>query len=362
MNKILVVILLSSVLLTSCWDERILEDLALITVITADLSDEGNIILGASYPEFSKGSNEAEAIIANKAWTTAEGIYKLSRLTDKLVIGGQAQVLLIGQELARQGISNILDTLQRNVEISSNLYICITEGKANDFLTKAFDDKPIDGFYISQLVRKQERINELPATSLSKFTNDFFSIRTDPILPYLILKDKEFEAARTGIFVDDKFVDSISTEETQLLIMLRNDGTSSQFTLNVNPDKNEYATISFVDSFTTVNVFREGEKLKFDVNLKMTADLIEYEARKIIHNEQTFNEIGKKFENHLQKVANEVIARLQREYGSDPIGLGEYARPFYNSDMELNKWREDFKASEINISVDLKIERDGDFE
>lgn len=348
--------------LTGCWDERVLEDLALITVITVDENDEGEgILLAASYPEFAKGAQEEESILAHKARTTAEALHKLSRLTDKIIVTGQIQVILIGEDLAKKGIHDILDTLQRNVEVSSTMLVCITEGRANDFLTTAFKDKPLDGFYISRLIRKQERINELPATSLHEFQNDFHSIRTDPVLPYLRVRKKEIDASETAIFLDDKFIGTITTEETQLLVMLRNDGTSSQFTIQLDQDENKHGTVSFVDSWAYVDVKKQDKQIFYDVTLKLKSEIIEYEGVEQIHDDNTFKEIGSKYGNYLEALANEMVITFKNEYGADPVGLGEYARSLYKRDTTIQEWRESFRNSEVNIKVEMLIDRDGDY-
>lgn len=346
-------------LLSGCWDEKILEDLALLTVIAIDIEENNNIILSASYPEFSIGAKEEESIIGITAESTGQGKHKLSRLTDKLVVSGQIQAVLIGEEFAKVGIEKALDTLQRDVETSSTLLVCITEGKASEFLKKAFDDKPLDGLYISKLIKKQERNNELPATSLHEFYNDLYSKHTDGILPYLRLKEKEIIAAETAVFVDDKFVSVLNTDETQILVMLRNDGTSSRFTLEVEP--NVFATIAFVDSNTEVITKNINDQLHFDVNLQMTSELVEYEGREDIHSDKKFKELSKKFEEHLNKISVEMVTRNQKLYGTDPIGLGEYARSHFPKEITLEQWREKFKESNLNIKVTLQVVRDGDF-
>ncbi|TMW72774.1 Ger(x)C family spore germination protein [Alteribacter natronophilus] len=362
MKKICLLIL-AAVLLGGCWDERPLEEMALITVITLDYDEEtDSLILAASYPEFStQAADDQEVIIANKARSTAEALYLLNGLTDKVIVEGEVQVMFVGEEMARKGLYPVLDTLQRNVEVSSNLYICVIEGKANELLTTAFEDKPLDGFYMARLIKKQEQINELPATSLNDFHSDYLSRHTDPILPFIKLKEKEIEASRTAVFVDDSYTTHVGTDETQLLVMLRNDGTSSQFTMNIDNDKKEFATIAFVTSHTDVDVHYEEGELGFDVMLDMKAKLIEYEGEEEIHSPEAFEELSSQFQNHLQQIAEDVVLSMQQEYGADPIGLGEYARPHFKKEISMEEWRSIFQDSQINLTVDLTITQDGDF-
>ncbi|MED4173674.1 Ger(x)C family spore germination protein [Halalkalibacterium halodurans] len=360
-----ILLILVAGFLTGCWDERILEELAMITILTVDVAEEDSpyLIVSATFPEFSKRAKEPETLISTKARSLREAMEKLNAQTDKKIVQGQIQVVLLGEEFARGGIQSTLDTLYRDVDVSAALYVCITEGRADELIARAFQDKPMDGFYLSRLIQKQREVNMLPATPLHQFQSEYLSKRTDPVLPYVHLGKNEAIAAETAVFFNDRFVESLNSMETQLLVMLRNDGTSSQFTKEIESGSPfEQMTISFVDSHTTVDVEeRGGEGWHFNVNLRLSAELTEYEKREHVLTDKKFAEIAEEFSRYLEKTCQEMVRRIHKQHQADPMGLGEYTRPLLPVDTSLEEWRKKFTASTMSITVDLDIIHDGDF-
>lgn len=366
MVKKWIVIVCFVLLLSGCWDERILDETGLITVITMDDNEEDieGILMTASYPEFVPGTKQQEVKLGHKARTTREALKNLNRLTDKQLVTGQIQVLLVGEDYAREkGVHHILDTLERDVEFSSNIHICVTEGKANEFLKKGHADKPLDGFYIAKLIEKQVKISELPATHLHVFEKDLHSNYTDPIAPFLRLKTKGISAAETAVFQGDRFVGVMGSEETQLLVMLRNDGTTSELTKQTIVDgKQMYATISFIGSHTDIKTSKKYGTFQFDIVLNVKASLLELEGTDVLlKGEEIFEEIGKQFSELLTKKTEEMVIKFQKEQKADPIGLGEFIRSSLEKDTTEKEWREQYLKSEINVDVKVNVVRDGDF-
>ncbi len=68
----------------------------------------------------------------------------------------QAHILLIGDELAKQGIHQILDPFYRGKDSNTASKIAITKGKAEDILSTEKDKSPI-AFFILQAIEGAEK-------------------------------------------------------------------------------------------------------------------------------------------------------------------------------------------------------------
>lgn len=127
-------------LLTGCWNRIEINDVAIVTAIGLDLVGGDRILLSLQVAVPSKlgptgassgGSNEKGSFVISETGSTVSEAYRnIQYKLSRRIFFSQSRVLLIGSDLAKKGISHIIDFHTRYQEPRINSFIMFTKGKA----------------------------------------------------------------------------------------------------------------------------------------------------------------------------------------------------------------------------------------
>ena len=131
-------------LLTGCWNRIEVNDIAIVTAIGLDLVDDDMIRLSLQVAIPAKlgpaggskgGSKERSTfVISDKGVTVSEAYRNLQMKLSRRIFFSQSRVLLIGEALAKKGISNIIDFYTRFYQPRMNSFIMFTKGNASEVI------------------------------------------------------------------------------------------------------------------------------------------------------------------------------------------------------------------------------------
>ena len=155
-KSILLVIIIISQLLTGCWDQVELNQIAIVSGIALDKMKDGKIRMTLLIPisranassSSSGGSNQTEKtmIISENGEGIMDTYEKVQEKLLRKIFLSQIEGVLIGESLAREGVSNVLDFFSRYRESKLRTYIFFTKGEQRDIFKTASDleKNPID--------------------------------------------------------------------------------------------------------------------------------------------------------------------------------------------------------------------------
>lgn len=129
-------------LLGGCWNKRELNELAIVTAVGVDKSDELVEISVQIVNPSQVASNKATSFQVPvftyhaKGKSLFDAIRKLTTLTPRKPYYAHAQIIIIGEEMAKEGMNSILDLFQRDAEGRSEFNIIVTqESTAQEILS-----------------------------------------------------------------------------------------------------------------------------------------------------------------------------------------------------------------------------------
>lgn len=134
------------ILLSGCWDKKELTDLSIVNAIGIDKTENGRYLLtfqiinpGNVAAEQSGGGGGSGGIPVTVYSTTGKNITDAARNASKeisrMVYYAHANLVVIGKELANEGIYPIFDALERDPQFRTTATIVISENyKAEDML------------------------------------------------------------------------------------------------------------------------------------------------------------------------------------------------------------------------------------
>ena len=128
MKKILTVIII--ILLSGCYNYKELNEIAIVSSISIDKKDNeylvGAQVMNVKNEKESKSSNVI--VFETKGKSIEEALRKMTTKSNKKLYGGHLGKLVISEDIAKEGIINIIDLFQRLPEIKDEFTITISKG------------------------------------------------------------------------------------------------------------------------------------------------------------------------------------------------------------------------------------------
>src|SRR5699024_3486273 len=134
-----IVLLISFILLTGCWDERLLKDHILILSVGYDLDDEKKLVKTVTFPNETNSSEQGGDPVKTETITVKGNTVKDAEIiteqySPETFDRSKTKVLLMGEDLAKDGIFPTLDSTYRDLRAPLSAKIAIVEGTAKDAL------------------------------------------------------------------------------------------------------------------------------------------------------------------------------------------------------------------------------------
>jgi Ger(x)C family germination protein len=279
------------------------------------------------------------------------------RRIDKKFLLGFEKVYIIGEEYAKNGINSTLDILFRTSEVRDTAMICVCKGKAEDILQYQVEGYPSSGDFIEGLIKYSSQFNFNPENY--KLVDAYIRLGAEGrnlIIPYIEVKEHGIEITGLAVFKKDKMINVIPKKDTKLLNLLRENKLMGMLSVEDNPKKYiEY----YGRSKRKVECFKEGDKYRFIINLKITGDLVTNEFdNKLIDNPKNRKEIEMKFSKQLEEELNQYVKVVQNDHKTDCFELGRVACAKYGRNTGVD-WDEIVSNSEIEVKASVMIDRFG---
>lgn len=353
--KRLVQILLLPVLLTGCMniDKRVLDDIQLATAYGYESIDDDQIEVTAVFPSYQPDKSVKNETVTAVSFLSKEMRIKHSLQSEKPLVGGKVEVSLYERKTAEKGIKDLMDTLQRDPSIGSNVYLAVIEGSPKEVLSKQYGNQD-NGIFLSNLIEQNIEARVIHKTNLHQFMYKLYAEGIDPVLPIIELKEGKINLKAIGLFDDDKLVDQLEIDEFFFLKILL-DRKSQQDAYALQFDEDKKAFIYNVGSIRKYDVPEPMTNSEIKITLKMKSSIREYRNGTL--NKKKIKEIEKAMKNKIEKKSEEMILEFQ-ELGIDPLGIGEEVRTRTRK-WDQKKWEDLYPNIKITVSAKVKLLESG---
>ncbi|PWK15927.1 Ger(x)C family spore germination protein [Tumebacillus permanentifrigoris] len=345
--------------------QRQLEQLGVISAISYDKGDQENILGSVVIPNFTETGQEKIDVLTGRGATSKELRFNLSRMSERKLVSGQIRVVLYGEKLAKSGIMPYSDTLFRDVEIGSQIDLAVTDGRAMDFFTKRYPDKPSVDIYLYRMLRKETEQHTLPKTNLYHFLHDVYDHGRDPVLPYLRLGKEDVIVDGVAVFRDDVMVGRLDPEETRMLSYLQGGAALGEVDFKLE-EKNQtgeqvHAVIMYMDFKRKVDISEKQGHPIFNLKFAIQGAISEYSGDADLEQEPNLRKLETALKSKLERSMSGVLRKLQQEYRSDPLGLMELYRSkgFVTDEEEPKRLSELYSKAELQVKVEVTVLQTG---
>lgn len=371
MNKITMLIgsIIAILLLTSCWDSRLLKDHSLILEIGYDLNDDETISKTVAFPEetVSNGTQEGgqseSEVITTIGKTVGAADIELERHLAQRFDRSKAQILLIGKKLAKHGIFKTLDSMYRDPRGPLNASVAVVDERAEEGLKVKKDQSFFKSEFYFGLLNSAEEDGIIKRQNVQSICPVLLSGRKDIMLPYIkVIGDKDAFIEGLALFSGDKMTGNLTNDQSIISLILTEE-VKKNVKLNVRisddeeDEQSNYVTFIIVKEKRDFNVFVESDKVKTNLDFYLRLEIDEY-PKNNLQKQTEVEKLERQIAEQLKKLALETIETVQ-EANSDIFGIGERVRAHHYELWKSIDWKEVYPEVPIDVRFEVEITRHG---
>lgn len=368
--------------LSGCVGKREINDLAIVMAVGLDKGEsDGMIKITAQIARPADARGQTGAPSGNTGdpiWSASaegksifEAIRNLATFSSRRVFWAHNHVIVINENLAKEGIRDIIDFFTRNNELRMRTWVVVTPNKASQVVSTMTGLEVIPGEAINKLFRYSPIAGVAPRTQMIDLQEAYLSVSSEPVLARVRIIDRgvsnkkpgeagsveQVELAGAGVFKGDKLVGTLSSEQARGLLPFIQKVESGVVVLPCNGDKNKPITVELKDLNMEVIPSIKNGLPHFSLKLKVYANVVEAACSFSIEDKGQVHLLEKELDKKLKKNVQTVVKKAQEDFHSDFLELGKVFHNQYPAEWKKmkNRWSDIFPDTKVSISVKSEI-------
>ena len=366
---VLIVITLFILLISSgCYNYKEINDMAIVSSIGIDKDNKNDKYIVSAQIMNSKESEDSEdsqiTVYTKEGDTVHEALRNITLKSPRKLYGNHLSKIVLSEEVAKEGIDNILDIFNRITEVRNEFIITIVkEDKASDVLKVLTTTESIPAEYVKLSLKIADKTSGLTyATKLDEFISLYLKKGIDPVVPVLKIDKKEKKGTTINnitttnpiskIVIEDLAVTNKGKLETYLkneevigYNFLRNQIQKMIIPVKCD-DENNYASISILKNKTKSNAAKKDNKYIINFNINSEAIITEYNCKKDLTDEKVIKKLEKDTEKKIKRYIKKSLNK-QKETKGKFLGL---ERIIY---LDYPKYKNEDYSVKYNVNVNL---------
>lgn len=380
--SVLLSVLLFLSLLSGCWSRRELNELGIAVGIGVDKAKNGYRVTvqvvspGEIVATKSGGNRTPVTVYEATAETIFEGIRKITTKSSREIYLAHLRVLVIGEQLAREGIQQALDHFSRDHEVRTDYFVIVAkESSASDVLKvlTPIEKIPANNLYLS-LDTSQKLWAPTATITLDQLISDLVSEGNNPILSAVTVVGKQVgqhqqnieQTAPPGylkytglaVFKKDKLVGWLNEKESKGFSYIT-DRVKNTVGPMACPNGGKFA-VEVIKSKTKIKGKMMNGDPQIHIDIKVEENIGEVQCQVDLTKREIIAELESLAEKRITAIVMNSVNKVKK-YKADIFGFGDAihrADPAAWKSLKEN-WDERFVNVDVSVSVDTKIRRIG---
>ncbi|WP_276736664.1 Ger(x)C family spore germination protein [Bacillus sp. (in: firmicutes)] len=365
--------LLFCMLLAGCWDRTEINDIAFVVSSAIDKKkDQYQVALqiplvGQLGGQTGGGGGTA----GSKTWyvdsasgtTIKEANNKLQTSLSRTINTSHRRTVVIGEEMARDGVAPVFDILTRNPQNRLTALILVSRGEARDILNT---DVQLEQFP-AEMIRELAIMATNRPVFLSRFMSDLLEKGSDAYAPVITAsKTKPGGKGKSNLKIDglaifkkDKLVDIFKDEHMTAALILLNQARQPEFILDLLNQMGK-ASIQLQKSNASFHTAEKNGKLSVTIEIRAKGIIMENQSTYETRENDQFYIIQKALNKAIEEDVISTVHRLQKRK-ADPAGFQDrmIRSMAITKDMRSKEWDDVYKDMEIHVIPIVTIEQGG---
>lgn len=382
MEKRILIFLLITIMgttLIGCWSRRELDTLAIISAMGIDKTEEeGKLsvafqiikpseLKGASPSGASTDGSKGVWVLTSTGYTMIDAARNATKQSDRKLFFPQNEVIIIGEELAREGISPLLDFLNRDPELRRSSWLLVAKGKAHDIISANHEQVNIPADAIDNMIKSSTATSMAVKVNLNEFIKNLTSPASDPIACRIEMiqdnqgKNQKMRFTGASVFKRDKLVGFLDQYETRGLNWILGKVVSGSILVKSPLDENKDVALEIIRASSKIIPEILDDEIKITVEIKEEGNLAEQLSDVELTNTEMYKELERRKAQVIKNEIQSVLEKAQKEWGADIFAFGKAVRRKYPQEWKTiqTKWRDLFPNINVEIKVVAKLRTSG---
>ncbi|WP_236013207.1 Ger(x)C family spore germination protein [Paenibacillus glycanilyticus] len=371
--------------IAGCWDRRELNELAISVALGIDkFGSQYQAVVQVVQPgevASQKGGVKAMTpvtVFKAEGATIFEAIRKMTTVSSRKIYAAHLRIIVIGEELAREGIGDALDILSRDYEVRADSFLLISKGTTASHILEILTPlEKIPANKIFESIQTSEKVwAPVNSVTLDNFINDIVSKGKNPVISGIKISGYN-ERARSAenlkttrpavsiqnnglaVFRGDQLIGWLNQEDSKGYNYITNNIVSTVGHVDC-PDGGKIA-FEVIRSEARIKSSVQSGKPHLAVELRVEENVGEVKCHIDLTEPQTIQQLERQSEQVLHGILQHVVETSQQKYKSDFIGFGNALHRNNPDEWRTLKkdWEEIFQDADVDVKVKVKIKRTG---
>ncbi len=383
------IMLLLLPILSACWNQKELTDLAFVMALGIDkgknkkfelsfqLVNPGNVVQGQS-GGVGGGGGLPIAVYKSEGDTLTEAARNATKKVSRRLYYAHTNVVVISEEVAKESMLYVLDALDRDPEFRTTTELIVSRGStAEEIVTTItiLDKLPVNKI-TKQLKASESMLGENMRITIDDFLTGLLSKGKQPILNgYRLIGNKPkarkaenlqktttdayLSSDGLAVFKDGKLHGWIGNDRARGVIWILNKLKSTDIIVNWN-GKKKALTVAPIRSKSKVSARIINNKPIINIAIESEGWISEANTAIDLTSPAVMTEIEKLVEKESKRQVLASVKAAQKQK-SDIFGFGQkvhLANPRLWKQIEEN-WDNEFPTLKVNVAVDFYVRREG---
>ena len=359
LSKVLI-ISMSVLLLTSCWDSEDINKKSIAISIGVDYVNN-NIEFSGEMAKLASSSEDKEKAKTSDVYrmlsygkTFEEARVNYDSVNPFSVFLGATRVVVFGKEYAKKGIEPYLNRVDHLYDYRKTLLCVVSRESPRELFNTKIENDISVGFLIEDIIEHVSSKGEGLYPVTGELLSDIELGKIGYLLPYVGIKEGYIKYLGLAVMKNSKLIGIIDIKDTSgVIYILAKKPKVVQVINDSNSEKNKVSFQTFVKK-RKIKTDYKNDRVTINMDLDLKAQL-----RYQYYTETISDEYIKRLEKIIsEKVKNDIkstIKRAQSEYKCDIFGFARYFRAEHPGIYEKINWEYAFENANINVNVNTKI-------
>lgn len=355
MKRLFILCLFTSIILSGCVQQQIIDKQNIETAAGFDWTD-GKIQGTILYPTYMPDKSVSNNVLVAKSKVTREILENLQKKSDQPLVTGSLQVALFGKSLAKRGFFHLIDSFQRDPNIGSRIHLAVVDGSTSTLLMGKYGNTG-NGIYIKDLLDHNMKYLDVPRQNLHLFGAYLYEKGRTTYLPIIKqVNNNELQITGIALFNTKKMVMELPAKKMFFFKLLVDRHSAGNQAVKIN---NEEVVVRSINSSNNIKVNNKKDPYEVTIDIDIEGIIREYTGKKISNT--IMNKFEKAFEKKIERETLSLLKDFQK-HKIDPVGIGERAENVTRH-FDWDKWWDsDYKNVTFKIVPKVKIVESGTVE
>lgn len=361
--KKVIPVLIMCLFMSGCGNYEEIEDAVLVSGMAVDKGEKDNYRVTVETVNLNQKEGEppSTGLIISEGPTVYNALENINSAASKRLFFSQARVLAISEEVAREGLINIIDVIVRDNELRiTNDVVVAKDCDAAELFNMTGTGNPVRAYEIADLLKNESgSLSIVPEVKVFELINIIGSSGVAAVLPtvgyYESKEKKSIAVSGAAVFTDDRLTEFLNTENSKIMCMIQGETNEGIISEPIRTDTREYMTVKIFDSKTRVKHREENGKITMDIHIDMEVGINELTARENVMDKKGREELMQKLEKSIADNILGFVTFMQNGSGADVFGFGERIYKQNPKLWEKIKDTDYFKNLSVEPHINVKL-------